>query len=326
MNRDSEFLLGLYQTMATIRHTEEMLAASIESGEVKCPCHLYSGQEAVAVGVCSALREEDYLFGNHRSHGHYLAKGGDLNKMVAEIFGKETGCSKGRGGSMHVIDHEVGVLGAVPIVGGTISLAVGAALSSKIRNDKKVTVCFFGDGSTGEGVLFEALNMASLYQLPIIFVCENNFYSTHMSILDCRKKDGIFDIASPFSMPTTQLDGNNILEVLDYAQDAVDHARNGLGPTFIEARTYRLRGHVGPDDNIQGTRTDIRPAHEILEWRAKDPLLQFSSYLIEQKAATSDNLNRIYNDALEQVELAFAFARTSPLPNREELSKYVFAI
>ncbi len=180
------FLRDLYKTMLRIRVCEESFVDPILKGEIKCPVHLYTGEEAVATGVCANLDNKDYVFGGHRSHGHYLAKGGDMKRMVAEIYGKETGCAKGRGGSMHIVDTKVGMMGAVPIVAGTVSIATGSALASKIRKEKRVAVSFFGDGAVGEGVLHESLNFAALKKLPIIFACENNFYSTHMPIREIR--------------------------------------------------------------------------------------------------------------------------------------------
>ena len=179
MNYSKSLLEKLYRIMVRIRFCEESFVQPILAREVLCPCHLYSGEEAIAVGICASLNDEDYVFGNHRSHGHYLAKGGGMNQLVAEIYTRETGCSGGRGGSMHLIDVEKGMLGSAPIVAGTISLAMGAALASSIRKDNRVTVSFFGDGATGEGVLYESLNFAALKKLPIIFACENNFYATH---------------------------------------------------------------------------------------------------------------------------------------------------
>ncbi len=193
-----KFLTELLRKMVTIRFCEESFVEPILNGEIRCPVHLYTGQEAIAVGVCAALLKEDYVFGTHRSHGHYLAKGGGMNELVAEVFCKETGCSTGRGGSMHVIDPKKGMMGSAPIVAGTISLAVGAALASKIRGDKRVTISFFGDGAAGEGTLFESLNLASLMKLPIIFACENNYYSTHMPIRECRVNQNIYQVAQPF--------------------------------------------------------------------------------------------------------------------------------
>ena len=217
-----DLLLELYRTMVRIRLCEESLVEPILNGETRCPVHLYSGEEAVATGVCAALSQGDYVFGTHRSHGHYLAMGGGMNELVAEIFCKENGCSKGRGGSMHVIAPNMGFMGAAPIVAGTIPLALGAALASKIRGDGKISVSFFGDGATGEGVLYESLNFAALKKLPILFVCENNFYSTHLPIRECRPKDEIFSIGNPFDIVSLKVNGNDVLEVYEASQKAVE--------------------------------------------------------------------------------------------------------
>lgn len=319
-----EFLIGLYRTMLRIRFCEESLVEPILKGEVRCPCHLYTGQEAVATGVCAALEEGDYMFGNHRSHGHYLAKGGDMKQMIAEIYGKETGCSRGRGGSMHLIAPEVGFLGAAPIVGGTISLAVGAALASKIRGDNRVTVSFFGDGATGEGVFYESLNFASLKKLPVIFACENNFYSTHMPLRECRPEDNIYKSGEPFCVAGYRVDGNDVLEVYEFAKKAVEICRKGNGPVLLEFVTYRLRGHVGPDDNIQGTHTDIRPKEEIESWKKKDPIIRFGRYLIKNEILTKEEVETIKEEVKREVVSAMEFARNSPYPKKEELFRYVF--
>ncbi|MEI6123848.1 MAG: thiamine pyrophosphate-dependent dehydrogenase E1 component subunit alpha [Bacteroidota bacterium] len=310
--------------MLRIRLCEESLVDPILKGEIRCPVHLYSGQEAVATGIGTALEQTDLIFGNHRSHGHYLAKGGDMSAMIAEIYGKETGCSKGRGGSMHLISPENGIMGIVPIVSGTISLALGAALAFKIKKSKNIAVSFFGDGATGEGVLYESLNFASLKKLPLIFACENNLYSTHLSIDEIRTNRNIFNIARPFDIETFRIDGNNVLEVYETAKKAVEHCRNGKGPVFIEFLTYRFRGHVGPDDNIQGSHTDIRPKEEIEDWFKKDPLILFKGYLIENSFSSEDAIELIHQKVEAEVKAANTFAKNSPKPDKEDLCKYVF--
>jgi pyruvate dehydrogenase E1 component alpha subunit len=317
-------LLSLLRTMLRIRLCEEALVDPILSGEIKCPVHLATGQEAVAAGVCAALTEDDYVLGTHRSHGHYLAKGGDMKQLVAEIFCRETGCARGRGGSMHVIAPEVGMLGAAPIVAGTISLATGAALAASIRRESRVSVAFFGDGATGEGVLFEALNFAALKQLPILFVCENNLYSTHLRIDECRPSSTIAGIARPFGIAHETVDGNNVLMVLDAADAAVARCRESKGPSFLECKTYRMRGHVGPDDNIQGSHTDIRPPDEVEEWRQRDPIDRFEQYLCEVAAAGEEQLATIRREVEEEVAEALAFARASSFPDPEEVDRYVY--
>ena len=319
-----EFLKKLYRTMVRIRYCEESLVEPILKGEVRCPVHLYSGEEAIAVGICAALKKKDYIFSTHRSHGHYLAKGGDMSALVAEVYGKESGCSRGRGGSMHIADPENGMMGSVPIVGGTIPLAVGAALASSIRNDKRVTISFFGDGATGEGVLYESLNFAALKKLPIVFVCENNLYSTHLPIRECRVDDNISTIGKPFCIKSFRADGNNVLKVYEIAKKAVDLCRKNQGPVFLEFVTYRLRGHVGPDDNIQGTNTDIRPKEEVAVWRKKDPVKKFERFLVKNKILSKTDMENIKKQAEKEVQKAHAFALKSPYPKKGEVTKYVF--
>jgi pyruvate dehydrogenase E1 component alpha subunit len=270
------------------------------------------------------LTKEDYIFGNHRSHGHYLAKGGDLGKMIAEIYGKETGCSRGRGGSMHLIDPENGVLGIVPIVAGTISLALGAALASKIRKDSRVTVSFFGDGATGEGVLYESLNFAALKKLPIIFACENNLYSTHLPISEIRVNENISETAIPFGIKSLRVDGNNVLDVFEAGKNAVEQCRNGNGPVFIEFLTYRMRGHVGPDDNIQGSHTDIRPKNEIESWKEKDPIKMLEKVIYDRKLFDKNQISLLSEEIKNEVEDAMAFAVKSKYPDPADLLKYVY--
>ncbi|MCX6320781.1 MAG: thiamine pyrophosphate-dependent dehydrogenase E1 component subunit alpha [Bacteroidia bacterium] len=310
--------------MKRIRLCEESLIEPISNGEIRCPVHLYSGEEAVATGVCAALEKNDYVFGNHRSHGHYLAKGGSMDAMIAEIYGKKTGCSKGRGGSMHLIDPEKGVMGVAPIVAGTISLAAGAALASQIRKDKRVTVTFFGDGATGEGGLYEMLSFAGLKKLPVIFVCENNLYSTHLPVSEIRVDSKISEIAKPFQIETYTADGNNVIEVYELAKKAVEKCRNNEGPVFLEFLTFRLRGHVGPNDTIQGTKTDIRPKAQIDSWKKNDPILRFKKHLLDNDILSADEIFQIDSLCEKEVENANIFSAKSSMPNKNELSKYVF--
>ena len=318
------FLIGLYRTMVRIRLCEESLVEPILNGEVRCPVHLYSGEEAIATGMCAALSEEDYIFGTHRSHGHYLAKGGSMGELIAEIYGKEAGCSGGRGGSMHIIEPAKGMMGGAPIVAGTISLALGAALASRIRKEPRVSVSFFGDGATGEGVLYESLNFAALKCLPMLFVCENNLYSTHMSIQECRSNLPISHIGKPFGISTFRVTGNDVLKVYETARKAVGLCREGRGPAFIECVTYRLRGHVGPDDNIQGSHQDIRPEQEIAKWKKKDPIPRFRRYLIRNAIVEKDELASIEQTAQEEVHDAHVFTKNSSLPREGDLGKHVF--
>jgi pyruvate dehydrogenase E1 component alpha subunit len=240
------------------------------------------------------------------------------------MYGKEAGCSRGRGGSMHIIAPEMGMLGSAPIVAGTIPLALGAALASKIRKEKKVTVSFFGDGAAGEGVLYESLNFAALKKLPMIFACENNFYSTHMPIRECRPENNIFEIGKPFCIQSYRVDGNDVLKVYEVAKKTVGQCRKGQGPVLIEFITYRMRGHVGPDDNIQGTHTDIRSNEEVEAWRKKDPIRRFEAFLIKNRILKKEDLKRINQEVEAEVKEAHRYAKMSPYPNPDELTKYVF--
>jgi pyruvate dehydrogenase E1 component alpha subunit len=325
MDYSTGFLENLLRGMLRIRLCEESFVEPILNREVYTPCHLYSGEEAVATGLCSALSTDDYIFGNHRSHGHFLAKGGSMKEMAAEIYCREAGCSRGRGGSMHLIAPEVGMLGSAPIVAGTISLATGAALASSIRKDGRVAVSFFGDGATGEGVLYESLNFASLMKLPVIFACENNMYATHMPIRECRVNMPISRIAEPFGIEIHTVDGNDVLQVHEASRQAAETCRQGEGPVFMEFMTYRFRGHVGPDDNIQGSHTDIRPKEEIAVWMENDPIKKLEKYLQQNQIINSDRLQRIKDEVAAEVLEAQDFAKNSPIPGREELTKYVFA-
>ena len=225
---------------------------------------------------------------------------------------------------MHLISPDKGMLGSAPIVAGTISLAVGAALASKTGKQGKVSVSFFGDGATGEGILYESLNFSALRKLPVIFVCENNLYSTHMPIRKCRTNEEIYKIAMPFDMLSIQVDGNNVLDVFDAAKRAVRQCRNNEGPVFIECKTYRLRGHVGPDDNIQGVHTDIRPEEELESWRERDPIASLERILLKDYQITLEYIEEIKSQVTMELETAFLFAESSPYPDEREMNKYVF--
>lgn len=225
---------------------------------------------------------------------------------------------------MHLIDADCGMLGSAPIVSGTISLGLGAALATAIRKENRVTVVFFGDGATGEGVLYESLNFAALLKLPIIFVCENNFYATHMPIRDCRVQNNIRAIADPFCIENDEVDGNDVLAVYEAGRKAVEKCRRGDGPYFLECLTYRLRGHVGPDDNVQGLHTDIRPPEEIEKWRQRDPIKNFEEFLLNDYNFNADTLHKIKMAVEAEVAAAHVFAKSSPYPDRKELLNNVF--
>jgi TPP-dependent pyruvate/acetoin dehydrogenase alpha subunit len=313
-------LTAMYTSMVRIRLAEERLAELIEGGEVRCPCHLYIGQEGIAVGVCSALATDDYVWGGHRSHGHYLAKGGDLDAMFAEILGKVTGCSLGRGGSMHLFAPQQGILGTVPLVAATIPLAAGSALASKLRKDGRVSVAFFGDGAVEEGHTHESMNLAALYELPLLFVCENNFYASHMPLLERRAKDNIVETAAAHGIAGERLDGNDVVAVRAATGRAVARARAGGGPTLLECLTYRWRGHVGPswDIDVGVTRKD-----ELAEWRPKEPIIRLKRLMLAQ-GATEPSFLAIDQRIRTEVERAVMLAREAPFPSEDELTQHVF--
>ena len=315
-----DFLRHMYRTMVRIRLFEEWAADLVEAGEIKTPCHLYIGQEAIATGVCVALEREDYVWGGHRSHGHYLAKGGDLRAMMAELFGKATGCSKGRGGSMHLVAVKVGILGTVPLVAGTIPLAVGSALASKLRGDHRVAVSFFGDGATDEGHFHESMNLAALYQLPVVFVCENNFYSSHMHLLEHRAEDNIHMVGETHGIPAVRLDGNDVIAVYRATVEAVNRARNRGGPALLECRTYRWRGHVGPAWDLD---VGVKRKDEMKEWLPKDPIARVRVSLVET-GMRQEEFDRVEQEIRGELEEAVVFARESPYPDGGELLEHVF--
>ncbi len=321
-----ETLRHLYTTMVRIRVFEEKLAELLEvdpkDREVRCPCHLYIGQEAIATGVCAALEAADTVWGGHRSHGHYIAKGGSLDGMMAEIFGKETGCSRGRGGSMHLFAPEVGILGTVPLVAATIPISVGAALASKIRGEKHVAVAFFGDGAVEEGHFHESVNMAAVYDLPVIFVVENNFYSSHLPLLDRRREDNIVKTADAHGIPGVSMDGNDVLEVLRHSTEAVERGRSGGGPTLFECRTYRWRGHVGPSWDMD---VGVKRKNELDEWLPKDPIARLRTHMTEAGESES-SFDEIQKSVEAEVDESIAFARRSEFPSAAELYEHLYTV
>jgi pyruvate dehydrogenase E1 component alpha subunit len=315
MNQD--WLQERWRAMVRIRRAEEAVAALVESGEAQCPCHLYIGQEAVAAGVCAALELEDTVWGGHRSHGHYLAKGGSLTAMFAEILGKETGCSGGRGGSMHLLAAEQGVLGTVPIVAGTVPLAAGAAMSYKMRGMRRVSVAFFGDGTLEEGHVHESMNLAALYRLPVIFVCENNLYSSHMHWSERRVADNLDKAGEFHSIPSRRVDGNDVEAVFAAASEAVENARAGGGPSFLECRTFRWRGHVGASTDID---VGVQRRGELTEWMTKDPILRLENRMRQCGAEPPSE------DAIrDEIVAALETANQAALAPAARVTKHVFS-
>ena len=317
----TDILRKMYVTMVKIRKFEERVAELVTPPkEVITPCHLYIGEEAVATGVCSALKKDDYVFSTHRSHGHFIAKGGDIKALMAELFCKKTGCSKGKGGSMHVASPDIGLLGSSAIVGGTIPIATGAALAFSTQNKDTVSVVFFGDGAVHEGVFYETLNFASLKKLPVIFVCENNFYCTHLSVIDTLADTSIYNKAEAFAMSGIRIDGNNVLEVYKAAKAAIEDARYGK-PTLIEAMTYRWRGHVGPYDDLD---KGLRSKDELDFWMNRCPIKMLEKFLLERGILSESETSQIHEAITEEIEEAVRFARESPYPDGNDVLHDVF--
>jgi pyruvate dehydrogenase E1 component alpha subunit len=313
-------LLTFYRSLLLIRRVEEAIAERYAEQEMRCPTHLCIGQEAVAVGVCEMLQQNDGIFSSHRAHSHYLAKGGSLKAMIAELYGKSTGCCGGRGGSMHLIDLAAGFIGATPIVGSTIPIAVGHAWSTYLCSKDRVTVVFFGDGCFEEGVMHESMNFASLYKLPIVFVCENNGYSVYTRFEARQPKRSIRGIAHAHGLDIYHGDGNDVLNVAALARDAVKRTRQGKGPQFIELDTYRWLEHCGPnDDDALG----YRPAGELMSWKKRCPVEYFRNLLLEQ--VTDNDIQQIENDILHEIEIAFSYALESPNPTSALMADKVYA-
>jgi acetoin:2,6-dichlorophenolindophenol oxidoreductase subunit alpha len=301
----------VYERLLKIRLTEEAVSKEYSQQEMKCPVHLSIGQEAVAVGISVCLEPKDIAFSTHRCHSHYLAKGGDLNGMIAELYGKRTGCAGGLGGSMHLVDETVGFLGASAIVGGSIPLAVGAALTFSMSNEPRVAVVFFGDGAVEEGVFYESMNFAALKKLPVIFVCENNFVATSSSLSARKSKDNVFQHGEIFGIPGFCVDGNDVLAMYEASEKAVSNARNGNGPALIEARTFRMMGHVGPKiDQTSGDRT----LDEWNRWREKCPLIKFEGQCDAEGLLTLQERETMRRQVQEKIEQAFHLAQVAPFP------------
>jgi pyruvate dehydrogenase E1 component alpha subunit len=314
----------LLEQMIRIRMTEEAIAHHYTQApqQMRCPVHLSIGQEAAAVGVCAAMAPQDLAMSGHRSHAHYLAKGGNLTAMIAEMHGRETGCCRGRGGSMHLIDLSAGFVGAVPIVGSTIPIAVGLAFGAHLRRTQQVVVAFFGEAATEEGVFHESANFASLHRLPVVFACENNLYSVYspMSVRQPAHRE-VHQQALGHGMPSRQIDGNDPLTVWSAAQEALDHARSGKGPVFLELKTYRWREHCGPGfDNHIGYRTEA----EYLAWKEHDPIATFRHRLETEGLADAARLARLETTVAREIADAFTAARAAAEPAPETLLHGVY--
>lgn len=319
---ESEKLIKLYEIMQMIRKVECKIAEEYKYDEIKNPIHLSIGQEAIAAGVCIHLRKDDYVFGTHRSHAQYIAKGGDIKKMIAELYLRKTGCSLGRGGSMHLADPEVGILGSTAIVGGNIPLGTGTALASLLQNNDKVTAIFFGDGAVDEGTFHESLNFASLKKLPVIYICENNYYAINSHQSQRHNTESIYQWAHGYGIPGCQIDGNDVLKVSEYAEKAVSRCRNGEGPVLIECITYRWKGHIGTVNDVG---EGFRPQPEYDYWISKCPIKWYADYLKETKVLNDQMDKSIQEEIDQRIHDAFEFAKNSPKPLPEELLDFVYA-
>lgn len=323
MKINKKIFLSLYYHMLRVRMVEEKIAELYPEQEMRCPVHLCIGQEAIAVGVCANLLKKDYLLSNHRSHGHYLAKGGDLRAMLAELYSKADGCSGGKGGSMHLIDLSAGFLGATPIVGSTIPIAVGVSFGFMLRKEKRVAIVFFGDAAVEEGVFHESINFAVLKKLPVIFVCENNLYSV-FSPLSVRQppEREIFNLAKGQGMESYSGDGNDVVAVYNLTETAVAKARQGDGPTFLEFKTYRWREHCGPNyDYNLGYRTK----EELEEWQKRCPVERIKKHLLEAKLLFPQDITEMANRISAEIEEAVAFAKNSPFPKSSAFLNHIYA-
>jgi TPP-dependent pyruvate/acetoin dehydrogenase alpha subunit len=300
-----------YRSLYRIRRVEEEIARIYPSDKIKSPVHLSIGQEAVSVGVCEALRPDDVVFGTYRSHAYYLAKGGDLKRMVAELYGKATGCAKGKGGSMHLIDAARGVMGASAVVGTTIPNAVGYAYALKLQRKDAIVISFFGDGATDEGVFYESLNFAALKQLPIIFICENNFYAIHTHLLRRHKDANLCGRVRAYGIPAEQIDNNDILKINERVKGVVDllRAKEG-GPFFFECLTYRWKEHVGPNDDFH---LGYRSYEEARPWVEGDQVGRLAALIVPESR------ERIEAQVEEEIRAAIACAEDDPFPESREL-------
>lgn len=317
---DENALFEMYRTMVKIRLFEEMADKLYALGKVHGTMHLSAGQEAVAVGTGFAVRKGDYLLNHHRGHGHFIASGADVNKMMAEFLGKETGYCHGRGGSMHIADVTSNNLGANGIVGGGLQLAVGVGLAVQMRKTDQVVLTLFGDGATNEGIFHESLNMASIWHLPILYLCENNVYGMSASVSRVSARTPFKYRAAAYNIPGYYIDGNDVLTVYEYAKNAVEYIRSGKGPVFIEAQTYRYFGHSKSDRNL------YRSKDEINYWKSvEDPIDRFEGLLLQADLLKAEQIKQIQDEMTKVIDEAVAFAENSPEPDINDVAEWVYA-
>jgi 2-oxoisovalerate dehydrogenase E1 component len=313
-------LLELYRSMLVIRRTEETLARAHQQGLVHGACHTYVGEEAIAVGVCAHLRHDDAVFSTHRGHGHALAKGVSPRALIAELLGRATGVSHGRGGSMHVFSPEVGMLGTSGIVGPSILMATGIAYASRLLKSDRVSVAFFGDGASNNGAFHEGLNMAAIWRLPVLFVCENNQYATEVPFRTVAGNPDVSARGAAYGVPSPAIDGNDVAAVYAAAGEAVARARAGEGPTLLACTTYRTRAHA------EGMRdAGYRTREEVDQWRARDPIALLRTRIVDSGAADASRLQTIEHEVAAEAEAALAWAKDSPWPDPATVLDHVYA-
>jgi len=310
--------INILKKMLAIRKFETQTEQFIIRGKIHGTCHLYSGEEAVAVGAVTAINKDDYITSTHRGHGHCIAKNASLDLMMAELLGKKTGYCKGKGGSMHIADIDSGNLGANGIVGGSIDIATGAALTSKLKKLNKIVVCFFGDGAANRGNFHGALNMASIWDLPIIYICENNKYAMSMPFKEAFNISRISDRKTSYGMEGITIDGNNVVEVFNTVKYFSDYTRSGKGPVLIECVTYRHKGHSRSDAQVYRTKEEVK------EWMEKDPIKIYKNYLFENKVMDEEMFAKIEEEVEDEMSQAVKFAEASPFPERSEVEEDVY--
>ncbi len=319
---ETDFLIGLYRGMLRIRLIQEAIESRYHEDEMKTPVHLVIGQEATSVGVCAALRKTDQVYSSHRTQGNYLAKGGLLKAMMSELYCRANGCAGSRGGSMHLLDKSVGYAGSSAIVGGSVPIATGAAFSARYLNKDQVNVVFFGDAAVEEGAVWEAMNFAALKSLPVIYICENNFYSVCSSLKVRQPKGDIYKKAEAFGLNSCRVDGTQVLHVYETTREAVKRARSGGGPTFIESVAYRWRGHGGAgDDNA----ASYRDPEEVKAWQELCPIEGLYKELVKQKLFDEARKDSMKAKIQEEILEAFEHAINSPNPEKEDLTTHVYS-
>ena len=320
MTLTTEKQIEMLRSMQTIRRFEERASDDYQAGAIYGVVHCYIGEEAVAVGVCSALNRDDQIISTHRGHGHCLAKGADLNRMMAELYGRQTGYCKGKGGSMHIADFSIGMLGANGIVAGGIPIVTGAGLAAQLEGKGRVAVSFFGDGASNAGPFHESINIAATWKLPMLYVCENNLYSAGTIAADTLALSDVAARAAGYGIPGVVVDGNDVMAVYEAAEAAVNRARAGQGPSLIECKTYRWRGHTE-----RPGQEDPRPKEEIEEWQQRDPINRFATSLMEHGILTEEAWQKMDADILAAIEDAVKFSKESPFPKPEAAVEDIFA-